>query len=119
MSKARMCWTLVVAVGLSAAAQAMPAAGQGPHAPHTAASTPARKVDQQRPAVDINSAPVSALKTLPGIGDAEARRIVAGRPYLSKAELVTKRVLPEGPYTAIRRHIIAKQNPKALAQQKA
>jgi DNA uptake protein ComE-like DNA-binding protein len=70
--------------------------------------------------VDINRASVSSLKSLPGIGDAEAHRIVAGRPYLSKAELVTKKVLPEGPYLAIRRHIIAKQNPSTVqAKQKA
>lgn len=59
--------------------------------------------------VDINSAGRAELKTLPGIGDAEAARIIAARPYLSKAELVTKKVMPEGAYVALKNQIIAKQ----------
>ena len=57
--------------------------------------------------IDINSASRAQLKTLPGIGDAEARKIIAGRPYTSKADLVTKNVLPEGLYISIRYRIIA------------
>lgn len=65
-----------------------------------------------RPAlIDINSASRARLKTLPGIGDAEAERIVAGRPYLSKASLVTAKVIPAGVYQAIRHRIIAIQKP--------
>jgi DNA uptake protein ComE-like DNA-binding protein len=59
--------------------------------------------------IDINSASRTQLKRLPGIGDAEADRIVANRPYLSKAELVTKQVLPAGVYVSIRGRIIALQ----------
>ena len=62
--------------------------------------------------VDINSASRAQLKTLPGIGDAEADRIIAGRPYLSKAELVTKGVMPEGVYLSLRRQLIALQTGK-------
>lgn len=62
--------------------------------------------------VDINRANRSQLKTLPGIGDAEADKIVAGRPYLSKADLVTTKVLPAGIYLSIKNRIIAKQDPK-------
>lgn len=57
--------------------------------------------------VDINSASRQQLKTLPGIGDAEAERIVAGRPYLSKADLVATKALPAGSYQSIRHSIIA------------
>jgi len=65
--------------------------------------------------VDINSAGRKELKTLPGIGDAEADRIVANRPYLTKTELVTKNVLPTGPYLALKNRVVAmqKQPPKA------
>jgi DNA uptake protein ComE-like DNA-binding protein len=59
--------------------------------------------------VDINSASRQTLKTLPGIGDAEARRIIAGRPYLSKADLVTEKILQPGVYAAVRAAIVARQ----------
>ncbi len=62
--------------------------------------------------VDINSASAKELKTLPGIGDAEANKIIKGRPYLSKADLVTENVLPEGVYLSIRKLIVAKQSGK-------
>lgn len=57
--------------------------------------------------IDINSASRAQLKTLPGIHDAEARKIVAGRPWLTKADLVTKGVVPEGTYVAIKNRIVA------------
>lgn len=57
--------------------------------------------------IDINRASRDDLRTLPGIGDAEAARIIAGRPYVSKADLVTRQVLPEGLYISIRYRIIA------------
>ena len=61
------------------------------------------------PPVDINSASRAQLKTLPGIGDAEAERIVAGRPYLSKADLASKHVIPTGVYLSLKNRVIAKQ----------
>lgn len=59
--------------------------------------------------IDINSASRAQLKTLNGIGDAEANRIIAGRPYLSKADLATKSVIPTGVYLSLKNRIIAKQ----------
>ncbi len=59
--------------------------------------------------IDVNSASPAQLKTLEGVGDAEARRIVAGRPYHSKADLVTRNVIPAGIYQSIRHRIIAIQ----------
>lgn len=58
--------------------------------------------------VDVNTASRAELKTLPGIGDAEADRIVSLRPYLSKAELATKGALPTGTYLSLRRAVEAK-----------
>jgi len=65
--------------------------------------------------VDINSAKSAELKKLPGITDAEAAKIIAGRPYGSKAWLVTDNILPEAKYAAIRQLVIAKQPNKNAA----
>jgi len=59
--------------------------------------------------VDINRASRTQLMKLPGIGRVEAVRIIAARPYRSKAELVSKQVLPEGVYLSLRHRIMAGQ----------
>jgi len=81
------------------------------HPPMGKPATAPQKAPAEKPAklVDINSASRAELKTLPGIGDAEADRIIKGRPYLSKAELVTRNVMPEGVYVSLKKQIIAKQ----------
>lgn len=59
--------------------------------------------------VDINSAGRDELKTLPGIGDAEADRIIAARPYPSKVKLTADKVLPDATYLALKGRIVAVQ----------
>lgn len=59
--------------------------------------------------VDINSAKKEELKKLPGVGDAEADKIIAGRPYATKAHLATHNILPEKTYQAVKGLVIAKQ----------
>jgi DNA uptake protein ComE-like DNA-binding protein len=62
--------------------------------------------------VDINSASKAELKRLPGVGDAEAAKIIAGRPYGSKADLVTHGILPAGTYEGLKKQVMAK--PKSV-----
>ena len=57
--------------------------------------------------VNINSASAEQLKKLPGIGDAEAEKIIAGRPYGSKAWLVTNNIISEGLYDSLKTLIAA------------
>lgn len=59
--------------------------------------------------LDLNSATKEQLMELPGIGDALSQKIIANRPYRSKDELVTKKVIPEATYKKISPMIIAKQ----------
>lgn len=57
--------------------------------------------------IDINTATVDQLKAIPGVGDVYAKKIVAGRPYTTKHQLVTRGILPRGVYENIKEQIIA------------
>ncbi len=62
--------------------------------------------------LDINTATADQLKAFPGIGDAYSKRIIDGRPYTAKNQLVSRGVLPEGVYNKIKDQIIASKPKK-------
>ena len=70
----------------------------------------------QAAVVDINSASRQELKKLPGIGNAEADRIIAGRPYLTKAHLQTREIVSPLVYQGLRDLVVARQKDARFAK---
>jgi competence protein ComEA len=74
---------------------------------------PSPPSSQSAPAIhpiDINHASSSELKSVPGIGDAYAAKIMAGRPYKNKSQLKSRGILPAEVYEKVKDYLVARQN---------
>ncbi len=83
-----------------------------PFAPVFAQSAGAPQATGTSALLDLNSATADQLKMLPGIGDAYAQKIIAGRPYARKTELLNRKIVPASTYSKIADKVIAKQTKK-------
>jgi len=101
---------LALAVCVDAAQAATPTAAPATTAASAAKARPPAAKDPTP--IDITSASREQLKTLPGIGDIEADRIISGRPYHSKADLAEREVIPVGVYLSLKGRIVATQKMK-------
>ena len=123
----RIIETTVIAAALLLCANLSFAADKKPEAPGAStgsASTSEKGVKEQKPGapaknraapaapvklVDINSAGKAELMKLPGIGETEAAKIIAGRPFPTKARLVSNNIIPIEVYEKLKKRVIAKQ----------
>ena len=102
LRKIALCLSFLLALStLSLLAQNTATSSKTAPASKTTSSTPASQK------VDINSATKDQLQALPGIGTAYSQKIIDGRPYNSKRDLLTRKILPQSTYDGVQDKIIA------------
>jgi DNA uptake protein ComE-like DNA-binding protein len=103
MKLIRVLLIALASLALTAAPQATKKAADTKKTEAPAKKAPAKEL------VDINSASQAELEALPGIGKVYAEKIIQGRPYRAKNQLLDKKILPAGTYAKCKDLIIAKQ----------
>jgi competence protein ComEA len=99
--------TVALLLGLALPAVAHNQAASGSKTTKPAAAAPAAG-----DLVDLNSATKAQLDALPGIGAVYSQKIIDGRPYHAKTDLVKKKIIPQATYDKIKDQVIAKQPAK-------
>jgi len=93
------------ATGTTAKPTAKPSGAAKP----AAAQKPAAEKSTATKLLDLNSASKADLESLPGIGEKYSQKIIDGRPYQRKDQLVSKKIIPQGTYDKIKDQLIATQ----------
>jgi DNA uptake protein ComE-like DNA-binding protein len=115
----------LILIGSATAALALPQADQGSSASSSktkhsrkkkAESASAEKTTKSNSKLDLNTASKGELDALPGIGDTYAQKIIEGRPYTSKSDLVKKGVLPSSSYDKIKDEVTAHRTKKEASE---
>ena len=99
------------ATGESKATTTKPAATAAPSKSATVPAKTSQPAKKPKP-VDINSASAAELMKVPGIGEAEAEKIIKNRPYSTRSSLVTKEVLSYDAYMEMKDRLVAANPPQ-------
>ena len=102
-----LCALLLIAVGSVVNAAMAQAASACKGSQAVSGQSISDKIAADQSKLDINTATAAQLKALPGIGDAYAARIIAGRPYTLKTQLASRGILTKAVYSGISDQIIA------------